>query len=40
MSVVSGLVSIFVIVVVWGGFAFFLFKAISYEKKKMNNGKE
>jgi hypothetical protein len=26
--------------IVWGGFIFFLFKAIKYEKVKLKNGKE
>lgn len=40
MSLPSILTLIVVVGIVWGGLTYFLFKAIKFEKKKLNNGKE
>lgn len=40
MGILSILTLIVVVGIVWGGLTYFLFKAIKFEKKKVNNGKE
>jgi uncharacterized protein YneF (UPF0154 family) len=40
MSLIIILTALIVAGVVWGGFAFFLSRALKYEKLKKDNGKE
>lgn len=40
MNIYTILTAIIVIGIVWGGFAFFLSRALKYEKMKMKNGEE
>jgi len=40
MNFLTIISAILVIGVVWGGFAFFLSRALKYEKMKMKNGEE
>lgn len=40
MNIYTALTAILVIGIVWGGFAFFLSRALKYEKLKQKNGKE
>jgi hypothetical protein len=40
MNIYTILTAILVIGIVWGGLAFFLSRALKYEKLKMKNGEE
>jgi hypothetical protein len=40
MNIYSIITAVIVIGIVWGGFAFFLSRALKYEKMKMQNGEE
>jgi len=40
MNLITIITAVIVIGIVWGGFAFFLSRALKYEKLKQKNGKE